>query len=450
MTRPISGPIRILVDQAVHDHRNKGNNALSEVALDRLGAFWPGATFEALSVSPHFCRVFLRGAQPVSPYDLRPLRTRLDPLHRFVPAAAWLLLFELREMLPVRSAGRPAASAAAEAEVEVDARAQAEETAVADGAAAEKERLRRAMAAYDLYAATGGGYLCDTDKRFLLPMLDRLEAAVDVGVPAVMVGQGVGPMSDPELLARCAQVLPRIDYLMIREERAARPLLESMGVPREKTLMTGDDALELAYRLRGSGPGAGIGLSLRVNATTAVGDQQVAAIRPVVQRAAERHAAPVIAAPISYYRHEADIVPIAALMRGARRNGSSWRRFEALPSFIRRIGRCRVMISGTFHAAAFALGQGIPAIVLARSVEYHDKLAGLAEQFGAPGGQVIHLNDPQLGGRLEEAIETAWAAAPDIRPRLLADSERQIALGQAAYRRIAALVEARRAEKAGV
>jgi hypothetical protein len=63
--------MRILLDQAVHDHKNKGNNALLEVALTRLRKFWPEATFEVISIAPHFCEVYIPGTTPVRPYYLR-------------------------------------------------------------------------------------------------------------------------------------------------------------------------------------------------------------------------------------------------------------------------------------------------------------------------------------------------------------------------------------------
>jgi hypothetical protein len=52
--------MRILLDQAVHDHRNKGNNALLLAAMSRLRHFWPSATFDVLSES----KARIQWAQP--------------------------------------------------------------------------------------------------------------------------------------------------------------------------------------------------------------------------------------------------------------------------------------------------------------------------------------------------------------------------------------------------
>jgi polysaccharide pyruvyl transferase WcaK-like protein len=56
-------------------------------------------------------------------------------------------------------------------------------------------------------------------------------------------------------------------------------------------------------------------------------------------------------------------------MQGYRLTSSSWRKFESASAIIDRISHCRIMITGTFHGAVFALSQGIPVIGLANSVE---------------------------------------------------------------------------------
>lgn len=448
--------MRILLDQAVHDHRNKGNNALLEVAMNRLRRFWPEAQFDVLSISPHFCHTYLPGTRPVFPHNLELAASKLDTIRRFVPQPMWRSLFELRELLHAQTGialtpgvlssvklplHRQAQSAVHQGSGEIVHEGSLQEaTAEIQGAQAVNPRLCE----YDLYLATGGGYMCDTDKRFLMPLLDRMKAAVEQGIPAVMVGQGVGPIDDVELIDKAKEVLPLLDYILIREEQIARPLLESFGVSNSRVMMTGDDAIELGYQIRCTKQGQGIGLSLRTAQHTAVNTKHIEAIRPVVLQAAQKYRATLIAAPISYYQHEADLDPISKIMSGHDKRSASWRKFEVLPDFIRRIGHCRVMISGTLHGAVFALSQGIPVITLAKSTEYFYKLSGLAVEFGKEGCQVIHLNDEQLTQKLADALDFAYSAAEELRPILLAHSARQIELGYHAYQHIFDLVEQRR------
>src|SRR6186713_782144 len=91
--------MRILVDQGVPHHRNRGNNALLEVAMRRLAKFWPRASFEVISIAPHLCKTYLPGTIPVSPDGLFPYENQLGPLDRVLPNSMWRLLFELREVL---------------------------------------------------------------------------------------------------------------------------------------------------------------------------------------------------------------------------------------------------------------------------------------------------------------------------------------------------------------
>ncbi len=444
--------MRILLDQAVHDHRNKGNNALLEVTLQRLRHYWPAAAYEVISDAPNFCRTYIAGTQPTVPDGLFPSSSRSSRYIDALPNTIWQHLFELREISQNRTgftlsaqqlgarimalrnleAKTPTTAVAAPDPRNGNAGAGRPDHEVSADAIQKYHRMQE----YDLYVATGGGYMCDSDKYFLLGVLDRLEAAIYYGTPAVMVGQGVGPMDDLELQARASAVLPHLDYIFIREERVARPLLSSLGVPDHKIIMTGDDAIELAYEKRTATRGNGIGLSLRVAKHTEMSDGHVAALKPIIQQIAREHGAELVAAPISYYHHEADIDPISTIMEGYDRISGSWKKFEPLEAFIRRIGGCRVMISGTCHGAVFALSQGIPTICLAESTEYHNKLAGLAAEFGEPGCRVIRLGDDRLAENVAVALEEAWLHADELRAPLILQAQRQIDLGRGAYQRI--------------
>ncbi len=437
--------MRILLDQAVHDHRNKGNNSLLEVPLARLRRRWPEASLEVLSISPHFCKVYLPGTTPISPYDLLEKGKRLEAAHRFVPRPVWQLLFEARERLRQAKGSNADTTAHSPKPHHEQAETTSESPMPPKDAPIPVAVRYGRIADYDLYMPTGGGYMCDFDQRFLYSMFDRLEAAVAHGVTAVMVGQGIGPIEDPNLRARASQVLPLLDYILIREERVARPLLELLNVPPEKAIMTGDDAIELAYAARKSSLGTGIGLSLRIAAYTQVDNAHINAIRPIIRQAAQNHDAELVAAPIDV--NEADLRYIEAIMAGYPRRSSSWMKFESTTHLINRISRCRIMIAGTFHGAVFALGQGIPVIALAKSVEYQNKLTGLTTEFGQEGCQVIHLHEADMPQKLAHAIETAWLAADQLRPHLLQQAKRQIDLSLAAYEKIYDLVETRQQEK---
>lgn len=434
--------MRILFDQSVHDHRNRGNNALLEVTRDRFKRFWPHARFDVISISPYFCEAYLEDVHPVDPMNFGERGGRFAVFFRFIPKMIWRLVFEFREMFK-RKGGRDSAFANTGGEdgnqhENIHSEAEAVQS---EGRAAE---LYPDIGQYDIYVPTGGGYLCDSDKRFLNALFDRLEAAQSNGVFTAMVGQGIGPLEDPELRKRAGEVLPRLDFLLTREEKLTRPLLESLGVPSKKVLMTGDDAIEPAYLARRDKLGTGIGLSLRVAAYTDFQRRHINAIRPAIFDAAENYKAKLISAPID--ANDADKEYVAELMQGHSRTSASWRKFESTPSIINRISRCRIMITGTFHGAVFAISQGIPVIGLANSVEYQNKISGLAAEFGTEGCQVLMLKDENLDENLRRAIEFAWSSAERLRPQLLEAAKRQIEMGYDAYKKIFSLIESKQAQ----
>jgi len=186
-------------------------------------------------------------------------------LYKFAPKSLLKVVFELRELLKKRARSPQVMEHKPNPD---ETNFQAMSLTTNDASSSENTRQFTDFSQYDLYVLTGGGYMCDSDKRFILPLLDRIESAKANGKLVFMVGQGMGPIEDAEVIRRAKQVLPRVDYILTREERLTRPLLESLGVPREKVLMTGDDAIEVAYRAQKPVLGNGIGLSLRLTAYT--------------------------------------------------------------------------------------------------------------------------------------------------------------------------------------
>jgi polysaccharide pyruvyl transferase WcaK-like protein len=93
------------------------------------------------------------------------------------------------------------------------------------------------------------------------------------------------------------------------------------------------------------------------------------------------------------------------------------------------------VVTGAYHAAVFALSQGIPVVGLGRSDYCMNKFEGLRDLFGA-GCDIVHLDGNNLSERLTAAIDRAWNSAEAVRPALLESSRRQIAAGREAYRNV--------------
>ena len=443
--------MRILFDQGVYDLRNKGNVALTQVAVNRLRTMWPDATLDVMTSGPHILRLYCPGARPVSPDGAGAVAraTGLSRLVTGIPRPALRLLLEVREALwnrwpdlrrrlPLRRVGPTASPRTA-------APSREGESEAARGR--DMDRTRRAAAlltGVDLLVATGAQYMSDPCKDAALGVLDLFEAASQRAIPTAMLGQGVGPFDDPELRARACAVYPLIDLILVRDRVAAPPLLASLGVDPARILFTGDDAIELAYEARRDAFGTDIGVSLRLSNYTLVTASDTAVVCDALHQARARHRTRLVAVPISYSSHELDERVLREAIGEDVRLPRPGSRFLAPAGIVRNVGRCRLVVTGAFHTAVFALSQGIPAVGVARTSMYVDKFRSLADQFG-PGCAVIDLAGDGVTGRLVEAIDTAWEAADDLRAGLLDAAQRQIRLGQAAYRRLYDVVEAARA-----
>lgn len=297
--------------------------------------------------------------------------------------------------------------------------------------------LSQVISEMDIVVASGGGYMCDSDKTTAFAVLERLNQAIKHNVATVMVGQGMGPIQNQEFREKAKEVLPKVDLILAREKSIAPPLLKSLGVDSERIMITGDDAIELAYDARSTVLGDGIGVNLRIAHYTEVGAGHINSIKPVLHNSAEKYNARLISLPISH-SHKFETVDswaIQKLLEGYGNVRSARFRYAAPFEIVRRVTQCRLVVSGSFHPAVFALAQGIPVVCIANSEEYIGKFSTLAEMFGT-GCEIIHLDDALFEKKLAKGIENAWDSAERVRPALLEASIRQIEMGQTAYRRI--------------
>jgi colanic acid/amylovoran biosynthesis protein len=106
---------------------------------------------------------------------------------------------------------------------------------------------------------------------------------------------------------------------------------------------------------------------------------------------------------------------------------------------VARAGGCRVVVAGSYHAAVFALAQGVPAVGVARSPYYATKMEGLRERFGGRF-EVVRIGGRRFEDRLAAAVDAAWRTPPEERAALLAAAERQVEAGRAAYAKLVPIV----------
>jgi polysaccharide pyruvyl transferase WcaK-like protein len=399
---------RILIDPSSHHLLNAGDVAMSQVCVERLRATWPDARIEALTTAPELLADHCPGVLPL-PAAGRYVLTEdggptLPPTRRLARAS-------------LRRAGRRLSRREPAAQEFIDA-----------------------LLAADLLLLSGRGGLTDAFPEETDAMLTEIDLARRIGLPTALVGQGVGPLEDLGARTRMKGALSRVAFISLREGRAGPDLLDAVGVPRERVTVTGDDAIELAFRARPAALGDAIGLNVRVADYAGVASAEAERVGALVAAAARERSAAVVAVGISNHPHEDE----AAAPAGAGGlPGAVARPAEAIAA----AGRCRMLVAGSYHAAVFALAQGVPVVGLAASPYYVDKLLGLRDWFG-DGCSVVRIEagvDAAELGRIEAEIDRLWERAPALRGELLEAAERQIALSRAAHERAAAVISSRAA-----
>lgn len=302
--------------------------------------------------------------------------------------------------------------------------------------------FRDAICAADLVACVGGGNLTDAFPFTAQFFLQTLEAAATLGKPAVMLGQGMGPIQSPVLRKVAGAILPRADLIAVREGRAGPALLHSLGVSQRRVFVTGDDAVEKAFAARRDVSGEALGVNLRLSDYSCMGSSDLPDIRAALDRVVVRRGIEIVPVPIKW-GVDSDVQSIRSLLRGS--SGGAGMMEEppcSTSDTIARVGRCRTVFTGSYHAAVFALSQGIPAVCLARSAYYVDKFLGLQDMFGS-GCEVLLMDMPGFSGVLSAALERALDQADAVRPLLQQAACSQIEAAHAFDMRVRELLAAR-------
>jgi len=411
----------ILVEFGGPGCHNMGDVAMMQVAVERLLEFWPSAHVEVVTSRPDLLARFCPSAAPI------PLEER----------NAWLsgrdLAIGLRQKLPAALSGKFVSFERAlwlrlprVADLAVRAKAR-----ILHREFTSPEIFRRRLREASLVIVSGMGGLNDAFADSAIPLLDELEAALESGIPVIAFGQGVGPITDAALLERSRAVLPRLALISLREGITGLPLLKSLGVPDHKILVTGDDAIELAYNLRGPALGNAIGVNLRLADYAGTSEDSVGKLRDPLQSVAEASKSPLVPIPIALHESDSDVAAAEKLL--GTQGCVSLEKVARPEDVIRMIGRCRVVVTGSYHGGLFALAQGIPIVGLMQSPYYEQKFKGLQAQF--PGGcRTLDFRTPLSARKIQDAILAAMESADEVRESLLAAASRQVKLSREAYR----------------
>ena len=180
---------------------------------------------------------------------------------------------------------------------------------------------------------------------------------------------------------------------------------------------------------------------MRVSHYAGVDPAAAEAVGDLVVQAAEAFQAPIVTLPVSRYPVDGDLDALRALLHPERSRADIVLHDLATPeALITAAADCRVIVTGSYHAAVFGLARGVPAVCLTRSSYYDAKFAGLRALF--PGACfVVPLDQPDLAGRLRQAINQAWHLPAQARDDARNAAARQRHAGRQAYARFRDVVE---------
>ncbi len=406
--------MRILIEPGSYRCQNMGDMAMLQVAVARLTAMHPNADLRVLTNDSAALAAYCPAARPVPAVGRAQLLD--DGLHH----RTWL-----------RARGMVASVRAL----------------VHGGDSGAVWSFLDALESSDLILIAGQGSMGDATSAHARIVLATLGLAQQLGRPSAMVGQGIGPLRDPALAADAAAVLPAVGLIALREGRTGPALLSGLGVPRERIRLTGDDAIELAYGLAPPGLGQAIGLNLRVAGNAGVDGDVVEPLRRTVRELSRELGAELLPVPIARGQaRDAEVLRSLLSTVGAQSDGGV--DLDSPAKVITQVGRCRIVVTGAYHAAVFALAQGIPVVFLAESEYYRTKYEGLADQFGQ-GCELVLLRGAELPARLRAAALTTWERAETYRPTLRRAAEEQVSRGRETYREVLGLGEPSRLRPAG-
>jgi polysaccharide pyruvyl transferase WcaK-like protein len=418
--------MRILVEPSDYRLLNRGDAASLCAALDGLRALWPEAVIEVLT------------EDPASVLAIAPsVTTRSTAGH-----AAWNWPEVVGGVVPRRLLGTfDTIPTSADAEIRARwpglAERRLRRACPAHAGAAEMQGYLAAVAGADLVVVTGMGGITDEFGVYAIGVLGTLSLAAGHGVPSAMLSQQIGPAVSGRLRRVARRVLPDVGMIALRESRRSLSMVRELGVDPGNVRTTGDDTVAFVHALSSPTPGHGMGLNLRAASYSGLDRAMAARVGAVVRAASERLGAPLVGLPVSENEEEDDAGVISRMSDPE--DPAPYPAITDLPGFVALVQKCRIVVAGSYHAAVFAVAQGVPAVCITNSPYYDQKFAGLRDLFGE-GCEVVGLGDTWPAD-LETAIDRAWARAHEVRAPLLHAAARQVEAGRAAYAALPELVE---------
>ncbi len=405
---------------------NVGDQAMLEVAYGRLQAKWPEAEICVFTLAPDEVRRRLPGAIPVAP-DGRDLCLDLRLFGRLSkPGYPLSKVFAGLEQLAFERA--PFLQAAA-ARGKMKARGQANAA-----------KIISILESTDLFVFSGAGMITDAFRYEAAECVELMSLAKRFGARTAILGHMFGPVTNASLKDVCRRVLPTVDLITVRERVTSLPFLADCGIRSEDVRVTGDETLDFVQenRVTASERNA-LGVNVRIAYYSGLTPPTTRLLTSTISSLADLFGARLEPLAVAHHPEDDDSLALRFIDSDGRMALESSGPETAL-GLTRRVAKCRLVITGSYHAAVFALAQGIPAIGLAFAPYYESKFKGLRDLFG----NACRYVDGSQAGWDRHLLTTAadlWRSSLSWNDQLIEAARVQVAKSKAAYDELHGIVE---------
>ncbi len=414
--------MKILVENSGYGLTNMGDVAMLQVGVARLQRMFPRAEIHVVTRAPKRLETFCNGCVAVSAEGVDqwkfahcvpfPTRWRRGKWAKFLDKVDFWLKFTAPDLalLAMRSVARITRSRLSPAKA-----------------------YRDLIDSCDVVVAAGGGYFTDSFQTYSRGIMLSLRLALLRKKKIVVLGQGLGPLTDHAFGTRLARILKEASLITLREGIESRKVLERFGVSERYVRVTGDDAIPVCACSVASPDARTVGLNLRVSGYANVGSKELGNLGDAMVRVLSKLRLIAMPVPIELSEEAADAVAIEKLVSRSSMVDPFPEPVGCPQDVIERISRCRVMITGSYHAGVFALSLGIPIVGLVHSAYYSSKFAGLRSQFGENGVLVVDLSCSALFDSLLESVEVTLDRVQAPCRNLIQSAKRQVVEAEASF-----------------
>ncbi len=388
--------MNILIENSGYHLRNLGDVAMLQAACAVIKRIQPEAQLQVFTTAPDRLLQLCPGVEALAPSGQAAWQAaKYFPIpRRCLPLALQEWIFrkekDFKYAQPIRALGVLSKRADYQAHH-----------------AAKVEAWIAAIEGADAVIVTGGGFFTDAFGSHLEGLLHTLCWARAKKRMTAFFGQGLGPLDDPRLRRLGGVALREADLVTLRENRQGLALGTELQCETQNWLTTGDDAFALLTSVPANpAQGQSIGINLRVADYSAISSGATAQLAEALEAVRVNYDATWMPLPVDLCPDCGDSVKTLSLLK--KESVSAVYQLPETPmDLFDLVGDCRVVITGSYHAAVFALARGVPVVGLAANPYYTDKFNGLAGFFPS-GLRIVDHSKASVRSELLEAVTALW------------------------------------------